>query len=152
MDVVDLVSVVRFRNEIFETHGQIDYLVNNAGMYFYPTDNPTEHFVQVKGWIKLISFNSKCSFYRTGGLPNPHYFLLFWIGKSNYLVLFNWFNQFQVQRTLETNYWGLKNVVNAFIPKLSENARIVNMSSNFSMLKMIPGRDIRSILGFYSSL
>ena len=49
MDVVDLVSVVRFRNEIFETHGQIDYLVNNAGMYFYPTDNPTEHFVQVKG-------------------------------------------------------------------------------------------------------
>jgi len=98
MDVVDLVSVVRFRNEIFETHGQIDYLVNNAGMYFYPTDNPTEHFVQV-------------------------------------------------QRTLETNYWGLKNVVNAFIPKLSENARIVNMSSNFSMLKMIPGREIRSILG-----
>ena len=54
-----------------------------------------------------------------------------------------------MQRTLETNYWGLKNVVNAFIPKLSENARIVNMSSNFSMLKMIPGREIRSILGFF---
>merc|ERR1712098_132792 len=50
-------------------------------------------------------------------------------------------------RTLDTNYWGLKNVVNAFIPKLSDTARIVNMSSNYSMLKMIPGREIRNILG-----
>merc|ERR1712029_137647 len=53
----------------------------------------------------------------------------------------------QVQRTLDTNYWGLKNVVNAFIPKLSDTARIVNMSSNYSMLRMIPGREIRNILG-----
>jgi len=98
MDVVDLSSVVRFRNQIFDTHGEIDALINNAGMYFYPTDNPTEHFVQV-------------------------------------------------QRTLDTNYWGLKNVVNAFIPKLSDTARIVNMSSNYSMLRMIPGREIRNILG-----
>ena len=34
----------------------------------------------------------------------------------------------QVQRSLDINYFGLKNVLNAFLPILSDTSRIVNMS------------------------
>ena len=76
----------------------MDILINNAGMYFYPTTNPTEHFVQV-------------------------------------------------QRTLNINYWGLKNVTNAFLPMLSDKARIVNINSNYGDLSLIPGTELRQRLG-----
>jgi len=49
----------------------------------------------------------------------------------------------QVQDTLATNYWGLKNVINAFLPMLSDNARIVNMSSNLSDVKLVPNLELR---------
>merc|ERR1712029_706541 len=49
----------------------------------------------------------------------------------------------QVQKTLATNYWGLKNVINAFLPMLSDNARIVNMSSNLSDVKLVPNLELR---------
>ena len=76
----------------------MDILINNAGMYFYPTQNPTEHFVQV-------------------------------------------------QRTLNINYWGLKNVTNAFLPMMSDEARIVNINSNYGDLSLIPGTELRQRLG-----
>jgi len=98
MEVTDIVSIVQLRNKIFEKHGQIDILINNAGMYFYPCNDPTEHFCQV-------------------------------------------------QRTLQINYWGLKNVCNAFLPMLADNARIVNMSSHLGHLSSIPGTDIKVQLG-----
>ena len=47
MEVTNIVSVVDLRNKIYEEHGQIDILINNAGMYFYPALDATEHFVQV---------------------------------------------------------------------------------------------------------
>ena len=54
---------------------------------------------------------------------------------------------FQVQRTLDINYWGLKNVCNAFLPLLSDQARIVNMSSHLGHLSLIPGSEIKQRLG-----
>ena len=98
MEVTDIVSVVALRNKIFTEHGQIDILINNAALYFYPSTDPTEHYCQV-------------------------------------------------QRTLDINYWGLKNVCNAFLPLLSDQARIVNMSSHLGHLCLIPGQEIKQKLG-----
>ena len=98
LDATNIVSVVELRNQIYAQQGQIDILINNAGMYFYPAQEATEHFVQV-------------------------------------------------QRTLDVNYWGLKNVCNAFLPMMSDNARIVNMSSNYGQLSLIPGNELREKLG-----
>jgi len=94
METKDIVSIVELRNYIQEKHGQVDILINNAGHYFYPSQDRTEHFCQV-------------------------------------------------QKTLEINYWGLKNVCNAFLPMFSPAARIVNMSSNLGHLSTIPGMDIK---------
>jgi len=98
MECTNIQSIVALRNQIYQEQGQIDILINNAGMYFYPAQDATEHFVQV-------------------------------------------------QRTLDINYWGLKNVNNAFLPMLSEQARIVNISSHFGHLSLIPGSDIKRRLG-----
>jgi len=94
MDVMNIASVVELRNHIYAKLGQIDILINNAGVYYHPTNNNEEHFVQV-------------------------------------------------QKTLATNYWGLKNVVNAFLPMLADNARIVNMSSNLSDVNLVSNLDLR---------
>eukprot|EP00092_Neocalanus_flemingeri_P002917 GFUD01003120.1.p1 GENE.GFUD01003120.1~~GFUD01003120.1.p1 ORF type:complete len:331 (-),score=50.31 GFUD01003120.1:196-1188(-) len=98
MEATDITSIIGLRNKIFNKHGQIDILINNAGMYFPPCDDPTEHFCQV-------------------------------------------------ENTLQINYWGLKNVCNAFLPMLSNTARIVNMSSHLGHLSLIPDKDIRRELG-----
>ena len=98
MEVTDIVSVVALRNQIFSEHGQIDILINNAALYFYPSTDPTEHYCQV-------------------------------------------------QRSLDINYWGLKNVCNAFLPLLSDRARIVNMSSHLGHLCLIPGQELKERLG-----
>jgi len=98
MEATDIVSIVRLRNKIFTKHGQIDLLINNAGMFFYPSHDPTEHFCQV-------------------------------------------------EKTLQINYWGLKNICNAFLPMLSDQARIVNLSSNLGHLSLIPGSDVKQKLG-----
>ena len=98
MEATNIVSVVKLRNDIYAQQGQVDILINNAGMYFYPARDATEHFVQV-------------------------------------------------QRTLDINYWGLKNVINAFLPMMSDTARIVNISSHYGHLSLIPGTEIKQKLG-----
>ena len=42
--------------------------------------------------------------------------------------------QFEVQTKtiLETNYWGTRNLVNAFMPHFNPNCRIVNITSNMA--------------------
>ena len=49
----------------------------------------------------------------------------------------------QVQRSLDINYFGLKNVLNAFLPILSDTSRIVNMSSHLGHLSNIPGKKLK---------
>ena len=53
----------------------------------------------------------------------------------------------QVEKTLATNYWGMKNVCKAFLPLLSPTARIVNLSSHLGHLSLIPGQEIKQKLG-----
>ena len=53
----------------------------------------------------------------------------------------------QVQRSLDINYWGLKNVINAFLPMMSDTGRIVNMSSNLGQLCNVPGTKVRKQFG-----
>ena len=98
MEVTNSAGIMALRNHIETKHGQIDILINNAGMYFYPAVEATEHFVQV-------------------------------------------------QRTLDINYWGLKNVISCFLPLMSDYSRIVNMSSNHGYVSLIPGRLIQRELG-----
>ena len=53
----------------------------------------------------------------------------------------------QVEKTLATNYWGMKNVCKAFLPMLNPAARIVNLSSHLGHLSLIPGASIQKQLG-----
>jgi len=98
MEVTDMDSIVKFRNMVHAKHGKIDILLNNAGQYFEPSQDPSEHFLQV-------------------------------------------------QKTLATNYWGMKNVNKAFLPMLAQTARIVNLSSHLGHLSLIPGQNIQKELG-----
>jgi len=98
MEVTNIDSLVDFRNVIHAKHGKIDLLINNAGQYFEPSDEPAEHFRQV-------------------------------------------------EKTLATNYWGMKNVCKAFLPMLTPAARIVNLSSHLGHLSLIPGKSVQKQLG-----
>ena len=98
MEVTDIDSIVEFRNMVHAKHGTIDILINNAGQYFAPSEEPVEHMRQV-------------------------------------------------EKTLATNYWGMKNVCKAFLPMLSPTARIVNLSSQLGHLSLIPGPDLQRQLG-----
>jgi len=48
VEVTDIDSIVKFRNHIHAKHGRIDILINNAGQYFEPSEDPIEHFRQVQ--------------------------------------------------------------------------------------------------------
>ena len=98
MEVTDIDSIVEFRNMVHAKHGTIDILINNAGQYFAPSEEPVEHMRQV-------------------------------------------------EKTLATNYWGMKNVCKAFLPMLSPTARIVNLSSHLGHLSLIPGPELQGRLG-----
>jgi len=52
----------------------------------------------------------------------------------------------QVQRSLDINYWGLKNIISAFLPMMSDTGRIVNMSSHLGHLCNVPGAKLRKQL------
>jgi len=98
MEVTNIDSIVEFRNMVHSKHGTIDILINNAGQYFAPSEEPVEHMRQV-------------------------------------------------EKTLATNYWGMKNVCKAFLPMLSPAARLVNLSSHLGHLSLIPGSDLQRQLG-----
>merc|ERR1712227_156067 len=98
MEVTDIDSIVKFRNMVHAEHGVIDILINNAGQYFAPSEDPVEHMRQV-------------------------------------------------EKTLATNYWGMKNVCKAFLPMLKPAARIVNLSSHLGHLSLIPGENLQRQLG-----
>ena len=53
----------------------------------------------------------------------------------------------QVEKTLATNYWGMKNVCKAFLPMLNPGARIVNLSSHLGHLSLIPGKELQKQIG-----
>ena len=97
MEVTDIDSIVELRNLVHAKHGTIDILINNAGQYFAPSEEPMEHMRQV-------------------------------------------------EKTLATNYWGMKNVCKAFLPMLSPTARIVNLSSQLGHLSLIPGPELQTQL------
>ena len=48
VEVTDIDSIVKLRNHIHAKHGRIDILINNAGQYFEPSEDPIEHFRQVQ--------------------------------------------------------------------------------------------------------
>ena len=98
MEVTNNDSILNFRNLVESEQGKIDILINNAGQYFAPSDDPEEHMQQV-------------------------------------------------EQTLATNYWGMKNVCKAFLPMMNPAARIVNLSSHLGHLSMIPGAKLQSQLG-----
>ena len=98
MEVTNIDSIVEFRNMVHAKHGAVDILINNAGQYFAPSEEPVEHMRQV-------------------------------------------------EKTLATNYWGMKNVCKAFLPMLSPAARVVNLSSQLGHLSLIPGPELQRQLG-----
>jgi len=53
----------------------------------------------------------------------------------------------KVETTLNTNYWGMKDVCQAFLPMLTPAARIVNLSSHLGHLSLIPGENLKNRFG-----
>ena len=47
----------------------------------------------------------------------------------------------QVRDMLDTNYWGTKNVISAFLPHFKPHSRIVNITSNLGDFKSVKGID-----------
>lgn len=50
----------------------------------------------------------------------------------------------QAEETLETDYFGLLRVSEAFLPLLRQNARVVNVSSSAGHLSRLPSTELRS--------
>lgn len=54
------------------------------------------------------------------------------------------------ENIINTNYFGLLRVTEAFLPLLRKDARIVNVSSTMGLLSRIPSQDLRAKLSAYS--
>jgi len=59
VEVTDIDSIDKFRNHIHGKHGQLDILINNAGQYFEPSEDPVEHFRQVEKTMKTNYWGTK---------------------------------------------------------------------------------------------
>jgi len=59
VEVTDQDSVVQFRNSIYERHGRLDILINNAGQYFLPSPDPAEHSSQVERTLRTNYWGTK---------------------------------------------------------------------------------------------
>ncbi|XP_020084214.1 (+)-neomenthol dehydrogenase-like isoform X2 [Ananas comosus] len=115
LDVTDHSSIDSLSEFIKSTFGKLDILVNNAAIAGATTD-----FEMLRSCI----VNSK-----TREIPN--------IPTQE---TYKW-----AEECLDTNYYGVKRVTEALIPRLlsSESPRIVNVSSYFGKLQFIPNESVR---------
>ncbi|KAI3899472.1 hypothetical protein MKW92_026043 [Papaver armeniacum] len=124
LDVNDDISVTSFADFIKTRYGKVDILVNNAG------DNGIT--VQITEAIKDLNIRDSDEKDETANLWKEAV-------KETYE---------RAQQCIETNYFGTKRVTEALLPllRLSNSARIVNVSSLYGQLKFISSEMIKEEL------
>ncbi|KAM3692444.1 hypothetical protein ACB098_08G087200 [Castanea mollissima] len=133
LDVLNPVSINSLANFIQEKYGRLDILVNNAGA--------SAVVVDMEG---LKALNIDPSSWFSGQADNM--VQLQAVVKTTYE---------KAEECLNTNYYGVRRVTEALLPLLQlspAGARIVNLSSRWSLLKRIPGEHIRKELSDVETL
>ncbi|KAL8106768.1 hypothetical protein AgCh_023513 [Apium graveolens] len=132
LDVKDPASIAAVANYVKSNFGKLDILVNNAGVSGLVIAKPQEFrsFKDGAGFLEVID-------------ENAH--LLEGILEENYEL---------AEDCLKTNYYGTKAVTTGLLPllQLSNSARIVNVSSNYSELKWIYNEKVKSELNDVENL
>uniref|UniRef100_A0A5B7BQA1 Short-chain dehydrogenase/reductase n=1 Tax=Davidia involucrata TaxID=16924 RepID=A0A5B7BQA1_DAVIN len=113
LDVIDPASIASLADFIKTQFGKLDILVNNAGVSSAIVDEEKRKGLKLE-YSDIVGANAK---------------LLKEVIKQPYE---------KAEACLATNYYGVKQVTQAFIPLLQSNsARIVNVSSTLGQLKLI---------------
>ncbi|XP_052170715.1 (+)-neomenthol dehydrogenase-like isoform X6 [Diospyros lotus] len=141
LDVVDPSSVASLVDFIKTKFGRLDILVNNAGIGGLIMDWEVLQSTMAKGglnWMKLdmpmlIQPETLIHDHGTGVMTQTYE---------------------MAEECLQTNYYGSKRMIEAFIPllKLSVSPRIVNVSAGSGRLQNIPGEWVRTVLNDVESL
>ncbi|XP_077241784.1 short-chain dehydrogenase/reductase 1 isoform X2 [Tasmannia lanceolata] len=129
LDVKDSVSISLLASFVKTHFGKLDILVNNAGDNGIIVDHEALKALKLPG----------------GKLDVEKYRLVEGIMKHTYE---------KAEECLKTNYYGSKAVTEALLPllQLSTSARIVNVSSYYGQLKVIPNVSVREELSDADSL
>ncbi|CDP11266.1 unnamed protein product [Coffea canephora] len=122
LDVVDPSSIASLAEFIRIHYGRLDILVNNAGI----------------GGVDVDVDALRASGYGSGGPDGSH---IDWNG-----ILTETYDL--AVECLQTNYYGAKRMIEAFLPLLylSDSPRIVNVSSSMGKLKHIPSEWAKGVL------
>ncbi|KAL5796235.1 hypothetical protein ACOSQ2_001055 [Xanthoceras sorbifolium] len=120
LDVTDPASIEGLSNFIRNQFGKLDILVNNAGIAGISADDPDALAASAKD---------------ENGLP------IKWNESINQTYEL-------AEKCLQTNYYGTKKMCEALIPllQISDNARIVNVSSSIGMLKNVANEKAKGVL------
>ncbi|KAH7565779.1 hypothetical protein JRO89_XS08G0015100 [Xanthoceras sorbifolium] len=124
LDVTDPASIASLVNFIKNQFGKLDILVNNAGILGI-----------------IIDLHAYKSANKLDGVPP----------KADDVIR----ETFEATKEcLDTNYYGAKRMVDAFVPllQLSDSPRIVNISSSSGLLKNIPNEGVKHKLNDVENL
>ncbi|XP_022872363.1 (+)-neomenthol dehydrogenase-like isoform X3 [Olea europaea var. sylvestris] len=120
LDVMDPTSIASLANFIKNIYGKLDILVNNAGMIG----------VSIEGDVLVIKDIIEADVVSIPDDTKPQEAHIAANGKL--VQTYEW-----AEQCLQTNYYGTKRMIEAFIPllRLSDTPRIVNVSSLMGILK-----------------
>ncbi|KAL5215007.1 hypothetical protein ABZP36_004159 [Zizania latifolia] len=129
LDVTDASSVARLADFLETRFGKLDILVNNAAIgameYAPVVDTNEEQFVGMDGQQRIEWMNKQ--------------------GQETYDTANN---------GVQTNFYGTRHVIQALLPILlsSPDGRIVNVSSQFGLLRFVSNEDVKKELDDVHSL
>ncbi|XP_019180589.1 PREDICTED: (+)-neomenthol dehydrogenase-like [Ipomoea nil] len=137
LDVADEVSISCLVDFVKTKFGKLDILVNNAGI----------GGVIIEGDTSILKEMIDGDFSRANSIKEEPETEL----KSNGAII----QTYELaKQCLNTNYYGTKRMVEAFLPllQLSHSPRIVNVSSTLGNLKLLPNERARKVLSNGESL
>ncbi|XWS46050.1 hypothetical protein CRYUN_Cryun14cG0031200 [Craigia yunnanensis] len=129
LDVTDPSSIASLADFVKSKFGKLDILVNNAGIFGAILDP--------QAFAKATEL--------AGYFPTEEQANQYEIATQTFEL---------AEECLETNYYGARRMVEAFVPllQLSNSARIVNVSSILGLLKNIPSQWAKEVLSDVESL
>ncbi|KAL2511417.1 (+)-neomenthol dehydrogenase [Abeliophyllum distichum] len=117
LDVMDPISIASLVDFIETTYGKLDILVNNAGIFGVSLEEDALVIKEIIEADEVLDTKSQEAHITANG---------------KLVQTYEW-----AEQCLQTNYYGTKRMIEAFIPllRLSDSPRIVNVSSYMGKLK-----------------